>query len=74
MLDRLPLSTASLTLHLHLLENTWGKHVFPYGNPMSTAGGACIHYAVRTSTASTIIANLLFFELELGLMTIVKVC
>jgi len=47
--------------------------VLPDGNTMPTTGRTGIHYAIRTSAASTVIANLLFFKLEFGLMAVVKV-
>ena len=61
-------------MHLHLLEDAWGKHMFSYGYAVPTTGRTCLHDAVCTSGALTFIAYLLFFELELGLMTIVKIC
>ena len=74
MLNRLPLTTTGVTLYLHLLEDAWRQHVLPDGNTMPTAGRTSIHNAIRTSAAFTLIADLLFFELELGLMAIVRIC
>jgi hypothetical protein len=69
----LPLTTANIALHLHLLEDTRSKHVFPYGDAMAATGRASLDDTIRASTTITFIADLLFFELEFCLLAIVKI-
>jgi hypothetical protein len=73
MLDRFPLTSTRITLHLHLLEDSWSEHVFLYGNSMSTTYRTCVNNAVRTASAFTLFAYLLFLKLKLGLVPIVEI-
>jgi hypothetical protein len=73
MFNGLPLTTTRVTLRLHLLEDAWSKHMFPYGDAMATAGRACLDDTICASAAFTFITDLLFFKLEFGLMAIVKI-
>lgn len=73
MFNGLPLTTTHVTLHLHLLEDARGKHMFPYRDAMAAASRACLDDTICASAAFAFIANLLFFELEFRLMAIVKI-
>jgi hypothetical protein len=73
MFNGLPLTTARIALHLHLLEDARSKHVFPYGDAMAAAGRACFDDTIRASATITFVAYLLFFELKFCFLAIIKI-
>ena len=73
MLNGLSLTTTSIAGNLHLLENSWCKHVLLDLYSMSTTYVAGIDLAICTSGAFALVADLLSFELEFRGVAVVEV-
>ena len=73
MFDCLPLTSALIALHLHLLENARREYVFLYYHAPSTAVRTSVHLPIGTASPFAFFTDLLFLYLKRMLCPVIEI-